>query len=1004
MSHGNVGLGRRDCAAASIVDDAQTRLPGSGGGCRGRRGAKGERCSLGRRTSVGAEPRGSTRHHALARKKRSSCDGRGKASKVTVSGNMRLGVTLACVILLASCGAGDVTSNSVSCTCAHAAGVCIDVMRSLYGAATADLKGSPLTALRGLAVRQCHLKALRNSTFRPFARLLRLDLSYCLVRQVDDFALGPLVVLQELNLRGNLLRAVTARWFIADNALKRLDVSSNNVSALQADAFVGLSSLEALDLSRNKLSAVPPHAFRGLPSLRNLDLSANALTSMSDGCFSPLVSLQRLNLSDNRLMELGDGALSAGLATLRTLDASRNNLYGAALQWLGGLADLSLADNAPLRRLLLTGGRLRTVDAARSGLTHIPAALTRSVRVLLLAGNTVVSVRCGDADSYPLLAVLDLADNGLREVEEDALGRLEFLATLDLSHNELATPPRSLPASLRSLSLQGNPIRTLGAADFQGLPRLETLSVRGCGLLSIAAGSFAGLTALRSLDLSDNPLTLPFGAISGPLGLVAVNMSRIPSPPPNDSDTAVTAFPVVAPERMEVLELEGSPGLARLLLEDGATLAASGQTSHLDLRNTGLDALRSDLPHFFPRLKVLRLSGNPWSCAKDILWLAAWLSQLRDRDGALCSAPQSLVGTALVRLSRDRFANATEAPPEFAEVSQRENMETSTAAVTETDAYTSEKSRSSTMETSSSSSSEPSITSPESSSTFLTDSFTIYPKRSSESSSISGTTSTDVFNTMSAEYSVDTYSEESSTEPTVSTETFGSTFTEAYGTDFSGLFATTNSESSSTLFSETSGNSSTEIIDTTAIETSETISSEKFGSTFSETSETFGTTSSGVSGSTPSDTTRPMVQYSNNEASSFSHTIPSEASKTMRHETSSELVAASTTMFTTKSGRVLLNITVLSEGSTRGYRKAEKATSRVIRVIPAQGASNEALYSPQQPSGSGSHPGMFVLLAVGAAAIAALGAALPHLARRRARSYQRQQDSAIEVSAMSDLW
>lgn len=88
-------------------------------------------------------------------------------------------------------------------------------------------------------------------------------------------------------------------------------------------------------------------------------------------------------------------------------------------------------------------------------------------------------IRCGDLDSYPLLQNLDLSFNEINDIEDDALGRLEILVTLNLSNNNMTTIPTSLPSSLINLHLQNNRITDVQPAAIAQLINLETLNLSG---------------------------------------------------------------------------------------------------------------------------------------------------------------------------------------------------------------------------------------------------------------------------------------------------------------------------------------------------------------------------------------------------------------------------------------------------------------------------------------------------------------------------------------------
>ncbi|XP_069688770.1 uncharacterized protein [Periplaneta americana] len=583
----------------------------------------------------------------------------------------------------------------------------------------ADIVVARLPGLTELTLTNCLIRELRGGHFAGLERLSRLNLSSNLLTKLQEGVFKQLTSLQVLNLSWNSIADVSDGWLKGLENLQVLDLSSNDISVLEEAVFAYLPSLQRLNLSFNKLSFVAPTSlnlnssllwldlsrnnisslndsifnffenlrvlnlaqnnlealkgqyFSRLSNLQQLDISQNNISTLDDGVFSELNSLQKLNLSDNTLEALSDECF-IGLTRLQQLDVSRNQICSVSpgtFQSMGSLMELILADNPVLGRLrqelmvlVGTGRRLQIVDVSRSGLCQVPAALTRSIRSLRLAGNQVTTVRCGDLDSYPLLQLLDLSDNQIVELEEDALGRLEVLSTLHLSGNDLQVVPRSLPSGLTALHLQRNKIHQLSTGDFQGLPRLKYLSLRSSNISVIQNGALSQLTALEILDISENPLkSLPGNALSGPL-MTVLRLSSL-NGIASTAGAKEMSFPVTSPERLEVLELDSSPVLAQQLLADTAALAAFRQLRELNLGNVGLTNLRSDFFHFLPRLRTLRLNGNPWDC-EDMLWLANWIRRQQKHqqqqlesslEDAYCASPPRLASTPVIHLQDSDF-------------------------------------------------------------------------------------------------------------------------------------------------------------------------------------------------------------------------------------------------------------------------------------------------------------------------------------------------------------
>ncbi|GAB1863222.1 Insulin-like growth factor-binding protein complex acid labile chain [Camponotus japonicus] len=504
----------------------------------------------------------------------------------------------------------------------------------------ADATVEALPYLIEFAVTNCSLVSF-NTSWRGLERLRSLNLSCNNLPRIKDTLMIHVMNLSELTC---------------------LDLSDNSLSDISDDSFRTLIGLVRLSLRKNAIGMVDENAFCGLDRLEFLDLSDNRLADLPDSALTPLYSLQKLDLSGNQLQVLGARWFES-LDRLRELDVSRNGLARAAsgtLQPLPGLSVLKLAEN-PLKErdvslLLGTGRRLETVDASRTGLARVPAALTRSVRALRLAGNKLTTIRSGDLDSYPLLRMLDIADNRLTDIENDALGRLEVLEELDLSGNALSKVPGSLPSSLMMLKLQRNVITALKLDDLNGLYNLQSLTLNDNDISEIEVGAFGQLPLLTELDLSDNPIkALSTNTLSGPSNLAKLRMSGLTSLHRHQEEQSDMAFPVPTPERLIMLDVSRSPVLAEQLLADDAALSACKSLVELNLSATNISTVRSDLAFMLPQLRILKLGKNNWNCTADLYWLGEWIRQHRESNQqsnqpARCFSPRKLAGLFLHEL------------------------------------------------------------------------------------------------------------------------------------------------------------------------------------------------------------------------------------------------------------------------------------------------------------------------------------------------------------------
>ncbi|XP_006865080.1 PREDICTED: tsukushin [Chrysochloris asiatica] len=203
-----------------------------------------------------------------------------------------------------------------------------------------------------------------------------------------------------------------------------------------------------LDLSSNRLEMVNESVLAGpgYTTLAGLDLSHNLLNSISPTTFSRLRYLESLDLSHN------------GLAALPAESFA----------------------NSPLSDVNLSHNRLREVSVS-AFTTHSHG---RGLHVDLSHNLIHRLMPCPPRSSLPTPAI----------------------QSLNLAWNRLRAVPNLRDLPLSYLSLDGNPLATIGPGAFTGLPDLSHLSLGSLqGNPQLAPYGFRELPGLQVLDLSGNP-------------------------------------------------------------------------------------------------------------------------------------------------------------------------------------------------------------------------------------------------------------------------------------------------------------------------------------------------------------------------------------------------------------------------------------------------------------------------------------------------------------------
>lgn len=212
---------------------------------------------------------------------------------------------------------------------------------NLNGNSLSALNSLPSKTLRVLELKNCNLQRIPPSLLEGLSaleylqlswntalqvgsterldsfNLNELDLSYCSLDEVD---LSALPSLQNVNLRGNMLRSLTSRTFANNTLLEFIDLSRNALRNLEAESFYRLKRLSSLDLAYNEIARLDRNVFRSNDNLVSLNLSHNVIDK-----FTKVVSnsLREINLSWCEIILIDASALS-GLSALQKLDLSNN--------------------------------------------------------------------------------------------------------------------------------------------------------------------------------------------------------------------------------------------------------------------------------------------------------------------------------------------------------------------------------------------------------------------------------------------------------------------------------------------------------------------------------------------------------------------------------------------------------------------------------------------------------------------------------------------------------
>lgn len=539
-----------------------------------------------------------------------------------------------------------------------------------------------------IILRNNAIQEIGESTFGNLRNITSIDLSNNHITNLRSASFVNVMNLKRLNLKGNQLSAFKGEFFNTGTGLEELDLSDNQLSYLFPSSFrihprlrklvisnnkfnffpseliATLQYLEHIDLSGNELKAIDELDFARLPRLRILEVARNQLEALSEMAFHNSTQLQVVDLSNNRLDRIGERTFE-GLVRLELLNLEGNRLSDLPetifdRTKLHMLENINLANNkfdyAPLKSLQRQYFFVNCVNLSKNKIKAIPSEdsvmvnikkldlsfnpLTeqtienilnepKTVRELNLAGTGVKSITSLET---PFLQSLNLSNNNIVSINDEAFERATLLESLDLSSNlltDIKRLSRMWPklTSLQYLDLSNNSFEIISQGDFDSLDMLKSLSIVNLNQINrIEKNAFKNLPNLAELKAYNYP-RLGYLDVQGIVDL----LPTLSSLDIEIKDSAVGSDQIQPAKHPRLKEI-GIRGY-RLRSVSSATLAGlKSKDLRIKLMNTSLSVLPPALLFPVPRSSNVDLDV---SGSKLTVLSPQFLSALEDRRNSL---------------------------------------------------------------------------------------------------------------------------------------------------------------------------------------------------------------------------------------------------------------------------------------------------------------------------------------------------------------------------------
>ncbi|CAN0440849.1 toll-like receptor 3 [Lampetra fluviatilis] len=439
------------------------------------------------------------------------------------------------------------------------------------------------TDLTSLLLEHNRLHSLQSHLLARYPALRYLEAGYNSISQMspNDNPCTVLPNLAVLSIPHNQLGKLHSGVFESCSSLAELDLSFNTLQRTSAEEniFAPLTNLTVLNVTHNRLQTVKIGTVMQLPQLRYLNYSNNFIRTLKklDFLFVQNVSLYAIDLSRNPLQTFAEGCFKDVLFDLLVLD--------------------STALGSPITKLTSLCQKLKGVPLKALSLRNVQLRSVKSQPFQYLA-------------SCPFLTRLDLSDNGLTDIDDDAFTGLQHLEELVLESNNLLRLSGNTFRGLSALKYlhMANSSRSLGAIGKDTLSSLSQspllyLNLSRSGITKISKGAFQSTPLLQRLDLGLNKLNQrlmgdEFAGLSAVLDIYMSYNTYVMLTSGSFANTPSLRRLWLSRTRLTSLDTDRSPfyGLVNL--------------TYLDLSNNNMGKVLADTFRGLTALQTLKLGHN----------------------------------------------------------------------------------------------------------------------------------------------------------------------------------------------------------------------------------------------------------------------------------------------------------------------------------------------------------------------------------------------------------
>ncbi|XP_043289095.1 protein artichoke-like [Venturia canescens] len=413
------------------------------------------------------------------------------------------------------------------------------------------------------------LKSIEVTSNKPIDTL---DLSGLGFAHVDANIFENLTHVKSINLANNGLVALPRPIFSKLTSLEYLSLADNEITYFEPGQFIGLSNLKFLNILNNPIEKISPELFYGLGKSTNILIKLqNGIpvlynfvfrefngpshrsqfrvrygvsysnyhniegVCIRDGIVEKLAGLwnwvphcrvvqnitrdfsaQRLDLSNLGISKFAPGWHALDGSFFNEICLNNNKITSPSLDFINDLPsfvrgiDVSENRMTSLKKGIIVNDHLRILDIANNAISEIENGALENTNLtsLNLRNNRLTNTEF--AKSLPsTLKTLTLSDNCINELLPNTFSQLSHLHKISLDGNNITVIKKESLRGLNSvivLNLTRNKIESIESGAFRHLTSIYVLNLANNKLTNLNEGMFDGLRYVVDLDLSSNSI------------------------------------------------------------------------------------------------------------------------------------------------------------------------------------------------------------------------------------------------------------------------------------------------------------------------------------------------------------------------------------------------------------------------------------------------------------------------------------------------------------------